>query len=212
MRLLRKTLIFSIFILLAIIPQESGVFAQGSPPAIPTIFYPQPGEAVQGFISITGSIQTESVVAYRLEFSFIDQTEGEWFLIQEGTTPLVDQTLGGWDTSAITDGEYQIRVIIYAPTDEGASFTVSPIRVRNYTPVETNTPSPEIDAPEDSSFEVTARPTETSPPPNPLPKSPENPASLSQNDLSAALKFGGISGGLIFLAYILTRRIKSPRK
>jgi hypothetical protein len=211
MKTIGKAVIFSILILHILSPPENDVFAQANPPAIVTIFSPQPGDAVQGFITITGSIQSESVVSYRLEFSFVDQPEGGWFLIQEGKTPLVDQTLGGWDTSAITDGDYQIRVTVSGPSGDGASFTVNHIRVRNYSPIETSTPVPAAEATEDNTLKTVSQPTETPLSLDLAPKPPKNPAALSRADLSTSLKIGGVYGALIFIAYILVRWLKIPR-
>ena len=65
-----------------------------------------------------------------------------WFLIQEGTAPILDGVLAVWDTTTITDGEYTLRLLVTLNDGAQVETKINAVRVRNYSPIETDTPTP----------------------------------------------------------------------
>lgn len=174
---------------------------------------PLPGEAVQGLVQVIGTVQADGFVSYKLDFTFMDNPSQTWFTIATGSQPIQDDILGEWDTTVLTDGDYNLRLSVQVQNGSPVIMMVEGLRVRNYSAIETSTPFP-------TSLPVT--PTEqldgqvedevSTPTPTllvtPAPKDP-NPAALDKEKLSATLVLGSITGGVLFLAvlfYWLSRR------
>jgi len=158
---------------------------------------PLAGEALQGSMSITGTTAIEGFKAWILSFSYVDDTSGTWFLIDEGTTPVEDDAIAQWNTAKITDGSYNLRLIIDLDGGETIVFIVPNLRIRNYSLIETSTPTitPTID-PASSS----ATPTSTSTPIPPTPTLlPTNSIEISSTDFNNSLSRGGLSVLVLFL-------------
>jgi len=103
---------------------------------------PVSGQAVQGSVVILGSIDQDRFYSYEVNFSYVQDPTQMWFLIQESTTPVQDGILAVWDTTTITDGEYSLRLIVTRDDGTHSEDLVEDLRVRNYTPMETSTPTP----------------------------------------------------------------------
>ncbi len=67
---------------------------------------------------------------------------GTWFLIHESDEPVVDGVITQWDTTTITDGTYNLRLTVRRIKSPSIQVNVIRLRVRNYTPIETDTPTP----------------------------------------------------------------------
>lgn len=139
---------------------------------------------VQGLVPITISTNLENSVYSELSFTYHQNETGTWFVIWEGEDELPNGELTVWDTTAITDGNYDLRLLVWTNDEEQKELIVSGIRVRNYSPIETNTPDPrpsitpqttqEISATQMPTLEITYSPNVT---PGP------NPASLNQDQI-----------------------------
>ncbi len=180
-----------------------------APDVIVTV--PREGEALQGVAIIEGRVQGEGVRGVRVSFAYAEGTPGNWFYISS----LELDTEGGaqedfqveWDTTKITDGQYDIRVRVDYRDDSQVSTTVSGLRIRNYSPVETSTPQPPGRAVSTAQVRLTGETTAV-PTPSPL---PSNPATLQEEELyGAVLKGLGLVGGS-FLLYGLYRWIQNRR-
>ncbi len=77
-----------------------------------------------------------------LLFSYADNPTGTWFLIQSISELPVDGPLAQWDTTTISDGSYTLRLVIRLADGSEIEQSVAGLRVRNYTPIETETPTP----------------------------------------------------------------------
>jgi len=201
MRITRRILsILSIFLVAAgVRPRQ--VFAQQNTPLITS---PSPGDVLQGVIPITGSSQVDGFVSAQIAFSFTGDPTGTWFRIATGSQPVQDGTLAVWDTTNISDGVYDMRLRVLNADGKTLDVVVSGLRVRNYTPVETPTPTAFIPA-------ATPLPTPTATPtPYPTPTVlPPNPAMLSSKDVSVGIGYGGLAAILVFLLlgmYLWLRR------
>jgi len=137
---------------------------------------PAGGQAVRGQVEILGRAFAEDFSAYNLSFAYTSDQTGAWFLIAESTTPVEDGLLAVWDTFSISDGDYNLRLEVLLEDGGSLISETTGIRVRNYSPVGTDTPAPTplpSSAPSATPFrtpetaETISRPTGTPLPPNP---------------------------------------------
>jgi hypothetical protein len=176
------------------------VAAQG----LPAIISPQQGEVLQGIVTIRGSSLVTDFQSAEVDFAYTGDSTGTWFLISQSNQPVDSGALATWDTTTITDGNYNLRLRIFLKDGTPLDVVSSNLRVRNYTPVETPTPAPTFIKP-------TLTPTGTLTPtpfPSPTPL-PVNPAVLTTADISASLAYGGLGAValiIIFGIYFWVRR------
>ncbi len=163
---------------------------------IPAILSPQQGQVVQGVVTILGSSNETGFVSSEIDFAYAGDTTGTWFLIATGSQPVGSNTLATWDTTTITDGNYNLRLRVTLSDGTYLDAIIPNLRVRNYTPVETPTPAP-------TAIQPTLTPTVTlTPTPYPTPtRLPLNPAVLTQTEISTSLIYGGL--GAVILLIIL---------
>ena len=178
---------------------------------------PVAGQAVQGSVVVSGNTGTEGFQSFEVDFSYKDDPTNTWFLIQEGTTPIQNGVLAVWDTTTITDGDYTLRLLVTLTDGAQVEVLVNDLRVRNYSPIETVTPSPTpfyvtlapgIPA-APSIAEHTPTPTLTPYPLTPTPL-PTNPAVITSSQMVLTLgKGAAFSIGLLTLlgAYLGVRSI-----
>lgn len=107
------------------------------------ILSPADGEGVLGQVMITGYIKSASYTGYELEFAFSGKEDAGWYPIADGDKLGADQVFGIWDTTGISDGEYSLRLSVRMDANTISQDIVSGIRVRNYSIMETSTPSAE---------------------------------------------------------------------
>jgi hypothetical protein len=181
---------------------------------------PKPGEALQGQFPIRGSSSVDGFVSMELIFSYSDDSTNTWFLIYESDQPVSDGVFVQWDTTRIIDGIYDLRLVVSRRQGEPITVTIPGVRVRNYTPIETDTPIPSISGTPDpdssiagvgdlTSIELTISPTTT-----PILQSstplPTNPAEISPDDINESILRGaaGVFAFFILLGlYLSIRRI-----
>lgn len=130
-----RSIICTSIILVAIVMPSSAV-AQA--PGYADVTRPQPGEAIFGLITIEGSAAHPSFVYYEISFAYQPNPSDTWFpIMQPIQTPITDGRLGIWDTTGITDGNYQLRLIVWLENGKSLEAVVSDLRIRNTTPTET---------------------------------------------------------------------------
>jgi hypothetical protein len=120
---------------------ESSETAQGTPAQV-IIGSPSAGQALQGNISISGTTDLPGFQSSELTFAYSQDSTNTWFLIAESNTPVREGELARWDTTTLTDGEYALRLVVNLADGGQVSARVPDLRVRNYTPIETDTPTP----------------------------------------------------------------------
>jgi hypothetical protein len=129
-----------IVIILLITPMFRS-FAQA--PGYAEILEPGGGEAVYGVFTINGSASHPSFQAYQLSFALSDDPTETWFLLGEPqTNPVIEDGIGLWDTTGITDGDYRLRLEVFLENDQTIVTVIEGVRVRNQTPIETATIAP----------------------------------------------------------------------
>jgi hypothetical protein len=130
-----------VLVLLSFLP-GAGALAQQSTPASVAIHAPQAGQALKGIVPIVVSNAVEDFQSVELSFAYANDTTGTWFLIFEGDQPVDNATIAQWDTTTITDGEYNLRMVVNLLNGSQQTVTVAGLRVRNYSAAETDTPAP----------------------------------------------------------------------
>ena len=106
------------------------------------IYDPLSGQVVQGQIPIDIGVVAPGYTKVELQFTYTNLTNYGWFLIAESDQIPFDGILTQWDTTAIKDGEYDLRLVALNGNLEPIIYTVTNLRVRNYSTVETETPTP----------------------------------------------------------------------
>ena len=162
---------------------------------------PVGGEALKGMVAISGEIRAAEIAWAEISFTYAGGKPGTWFLIQELKPEAQSGVLANWDTSAITDGAYDLRLMVRLKDGVQQAALIEGVRVRNYTPVETSTPPPAL---------AQAAPAATATPPPPfqeLPtptRLPVNPAQITSLDITSGLVQGaGIAAALLVLFGVL---------
>ncbi|MDX1435582.1 MAG: hypothetical protein R3335_02145, partial [Anaerolineales bacterium] len=159
--------------------------AQTEEPVVIVIASPEQGEPLQGNVSITGTIRAPGFIEGRLEFSYEDDNRDSWFEINRLALPREETELGLWDTTILTDGNYTLRLSVTVVSGEVITNTVTGLRVRNYSIIETSTPAPTDTPQPDAAPTLSHTPTPTStriPPTATL--LPANPGELTPSQLS----------------------------
>lgn len=154
---------------------------------------PSPGEAIQGVVTITGAISVENFQHGELTFSYSQNPTSTWFLIQAIEEPMDNEMIAEWDTTTITDGSYDLRLSVFYENTGEVLVEVPGLRLRNYTPIETNTPTP-VTPTATPVPGASPTPTETPVPPTPT-SLPSNPAQLTTQDVVI-----GFGKGVLFTA------------
>lgn len=171
---------------------------------------PLTGEAVQGLVQIIGTINVSGLDYFKLEFSSQNSQAQTWFLINEQEQGVSNDIIGEWDTSILTDGTYILRLSVLTLSDEPIVRFVEGIRIRNYTQIETNTPTAtsNIISPTATEEDIPTLAPSLPPPPSSTPLR-ENPASINQETLTESMIVGGIIGGLgsiLLFLYVIVRQ------
>jgi hypothetical protein len=164
---------------------------------------PVTGQAVQGVVVATGTSDVDGFQSAEVSFAYQDDPTGTWFLLQRSDAPVFSDTLAVWDTTAITDGLYSLRLRIVLVDGTALDTTVTGLRVRNYTPMETPPPDASVHA--SPGLLPLAAPTDQ-PGPTPL---PSNPAEVTSESAHRAMGRGALVILLLFIifgAFIRLRR------
>lgn len=107
---------------------------------------PETGSGVTGIVEIRGTAVRQPFLRYELAFAYDPNPRGTWFAIGEpGATPVVEDALGQWDTTAVADGVYALRLRVYASERDFTEFFVGRVVVRHDLP--TPQPAATVDAP-----------------------------------------------------------------
>jgi hypothetical protein len=189
--------ILTTFLLILVFSSLLHAQAQEEEPLSAEIHIPLAGEALQGNVAIEATTAIGGMEAWSLSFAYRDDTTNTWFLIAEGTLAVVEDVIAQWNTNTITDGIYGLKLSIDLDNGEVINLIVPDIRIRNYSPIETSTPTitPTKDPASDT---ATPTLTITPYPPTPTPL-PNNPVEISSTDISNNLIYGVIVTLVLFL-------------
>jgi len=114
------------------------VFAQDSAPIV--INWQEEVNTVTGTVLVTGTVNPEGFQSYFLEVAIYTTDENDtpfWLPISlPSIQPIVDGTLGEWNTLAFEDGLYQLRLHVILMTGESIHYILAPIAIANNGAVE----------------------------------------------------------------------------
>ena len=197
---------------------------QDPPPGAPTgaltgeplmaLLTPVSGQALQGLVAVTGRLPAEGFRSAELSFTYDQDPRQTWFLLAQLDKP-VEGKLADWDTTVLTDGDYVLRLQVQLENGEQIETTIPSLRVRNYSPVETDTPAPTPSPKPGETPLPTPSPLPTDTPRPPTPTSlPPNPASISKQDIQGSLAKGALIavGGLALLGLYGRLRSAASRR
>ena len=216
-------LLLSLLLSMPVLSQAATPTATATQPSPVVITYPLPGQPLQGDILITGNTQVEGFAAYEISFGYAQDPTSTWFQLQYATQPVDNGVLAHWDTSTITDGDYALRLVLFVIDGSQTTLFIPGLRVRNYSPIETDTPTPlppSATPQPGTPLPPSATPTSTPiPPATPVPPTPTplptNPAIVSRADVLTTVGTGvGIGAGILLLfgAFLGTRQWLRSRK
>jgi hypothetical protein len=188
--------------------------AQIPEPPVIEIHSPDPGQALQGSFPVRATVQVPGFATGVLSFRYTEDPTGSWFELTRFQEEFEDTELVLWDTTTLTDGNYDLQLIVDREEEEPLILTISGLRVRNYSLIETNTPAPT--STQSPNMEATPNPTGT-PQPTSVPATPTdlppNSAEIRETDIGASLLSGIITSlaafgavGLLLLLRALSRR------
>ena len=202
-RLMRLRLLLPLVLLL--------IAAQSTAPL--AITSPLAGDILRGEVTITGTTDIENFLSAQLDFTYASNPAGNWFTLQTVSQPVLSSALAIWNTEAISDGDYILRLRVNLTDGTFQEVTV-PVKVQNDTPISTPTLEPATPTPDSitvqipTPFLLAASPTPTEVP-RPTPTAlPTNPVSLHQNEILISLGRGAlvIIGIFIFAGLIIRVR------
>jgi hypothetical protein len=161
---------------------------------------PMNGQVLLGSIPIQIQANLETITAFELSFGYANDPTHTWFLIHQDSNLVVEQPLARWDTTTLTDGNYDLRLLVKLSNGQLIDSRVNGLRVRNYTPIETNTPTPITPTATPESGEL---PTATLTPTVTITLTPTllptNPAELTQTQITTSLGRGVLTVSVILL-------------
>jgi hypothetical protein len=88
---------------------------------------PEPGEEIKGTVEITGTVNIQNFGFYKYEVA--TQGSDTWATILAGRTIVNNGSLGRWDTTALTPGDYQLRLVVTDNQGVALPPCVVPVRV-----------------------------------------------------------------------------------
>ena len=88
---------------------------------------PQPGDEVKGTIELVGTVNIPNFGFYKYEVAPLGSDT--WATISAGRTTVLNGPLGPWITTALTPGDYQIRLVVTDNQGQALPACVVPVRV-----------------------------------------------------------------------------------
>jgi hypothetical protein len=205
MKNLNKYIVFSLIVFTTSIAGTGTKQA----PGFADISRPQDGEVLHGVVTIEGSAAHPAFISYELSFAYDPNPTDTWFpIVDDVQIPVTDGRLGLWDTSSITDGDYQLRLFVILENNSRLEAYARGLRVRNTTPTETQS------APEEPA-NTTPTPAVVIETPTPTVMPMVRIQNAGTQKVVNSLKVGSILGSmalLLFAAYSLMRKIVRTRR
>jgi hypothetical protein len=172
-----------------------------------SITSPQSGSVVEGIVEIRGSIPEEDFSSAKISYSYAQGKDENWFLITRLDKAVQDDVLATWDTTTITDGNYQLKLVVKTSTGNTYEVIVEDIQVANYSRAENLTTSivnePELLAPMTESTAVIAQgPTAL----------PANKASINDDEIRFTIIAGIMIGCGLLVSLVLYASLQAYRR
>jgi len=88
---------------------------------------PKSGSEVSGIVDLVGTVNIPDFGFYKYEVAPLNTNN--WATIAASTTPVPNSSLGQWDTSVLTPGDYQLRLVVTDTQGRSLPPCVIPLRV-----------------------------------------------------------------------------------
>ena len=168
---------------------------------------PESGALIEGIVEIRGSIPEEDFSSAEILYSYSQEGVENWFLIKRIDGVVQDDVLATWDTTTITDGVYQIKLVVMTLDGKENEVIVSDIHVSNYTrgdeqPTSATLGSSGINPGAADSLMVTPGPTGL----------PANPASIIRDEVRLMVIAGILIASVLLGLLIMYTSIQSYRR
>lgn len=174
---------------------------------------PASGEVLLAQVAIMGTSAVEGFFSSEISFTYASDPSNTWFLIHAADVPVSDGLLWVWDTSLVTDGDYDLRLRVSLQDGTLMESIVTGVHIRNQsptgtpTPVPTHTPQP-IDTSTSAPLPPTPQPAFTATNPATPTDFPPNPAVLTSSDIRDSLGRGILTTLLVFLLVVILFRLR----
>lgn len=176
---------------------------------------PRSSDELRGLIEIQGRMDSPDFASAELAFTYApsaaDPAAG-WFPIQVFSQPTTNPMLASWDTTAVTDGDYTLRLRVTLKDGSTVDAIATELKIRNNVPLPTSTAPPTLAdfnfQPIDPAQESvgTAIPTQrVFSASTPL---PENPASLRTSSISRIFWQSALAALILFAFFSLILRLR----
>lgn len=140
----------------------------------PRVDYPRSGETIQGQVVISGRTEVEGFLYSEVFFGYAEVGDNEWFFISRQEQPIRNGVISSWDTFTISDGVYNLRILIHLQDGKVIEMIVNNLEVNNYSNVNSDRLAESTFAPGNTSQSTTTLTRKTATP------SPANPAEIDQ--------------------------------
>ncbi len=101
--------------------------ANGCIPDKVNITSPKAGSEISGLIDIKGTVNILNFGFYKYEVSPINADT--WATITAGRQLVQNDLLGQWNTTTLTPGDYQLRLVVYDNKGQASAPCVIPVRI-----------------------------------------------------------------------------------
>ncbi|MCE2488462.1 MAG: SH3 domain-containing protein [Anaerolineae bacterium] len=124
---------FAVVLCLLVLP----VVAQEAEEPTAEITWPPAVYVLRGEVSLRGTVNLPDMTSFFIEYRALDDDLGApdsrpWLPVSlPSTTAVVDDVLGAWDTTAVEDGLYELRLNVLSGGGDMAHQVVWPLRVEN---------------------------------------------------------------------------------
>jgi hypothetical protein len=198
--------VFWLLTLTLIVSLGAAARAQAQDQGVAIITSPLEGALLNGLVPITGSATHPQFQRYELAFGYSPNPTDTWFSLQApATSQVINEVLGTWDTTKITDGLYVLRLRVFYAEGAYLETFVANVRVQNSTPA-APTALPATAGPAPTATPDALSATATVPvidlPPTATPR-PETPGGgLGGDDPAGGVPAGRINASMIGAAFL----------
>jgi hypothetical protein len=137
---------FIAFVLITLISLTSLNSAQARPDQqgqdIAQITSPTEGQAISGLVTVTGTADQVQFDRWELAYGTDPNPNDTWQPFASGKAPVLNGTIGTWNTAVIPDGTYMLRLRAVRKDSNFSEMIVRGLQVSNSGPVGTPTSIP----------------------------------------------------------------------
>jgi hypothetical protein len=110
-------------------PPLEPILVEGCIPGQLEFVEPKDGEEISGIVTLIGTVNHPNFGFYKYEVARPGDTI--WLTIQAGREPKQESELGQWDTTALSPGEYLIRLVLTDNQGESLNPCIIKVYVNN---------------------------------------------------------------------------------